>query len=406
MTALYLYDDAHARGFEPFALTRPASELRAGAELIRRRWEMALAIEGVRASGAIVAAHLADFSEMGAPPAVRGAIPAGAIVANSRFAASLSPAQFAKGAAVWSNGGRVAAVRVAREIPLAAFADGSAALESLAAPRRAPASEIAGRWLDEVWHLITTLLPLLRDDIDTIGPTLSGTHVDHATVIGPHPVYVEEGATIEPLVVFDVSAGPVMVRAGSTVRAFTRVVGPCAIGADTQILGDRVSGCSIGDQCVVRGEISESIVIGHANKGHAGFVGHSVLGRWVNLGAGTITSNLKNSYGTVSLWTPQGVRDTGTVKLGTLFGDHVKTGIGARLTTGSVIGAGSNVYGSMMPPRYVAPFSWGDGEAMTEYRLEEFLRTTERAMSRRSVALNDAMRRQLSAAHARAAAAR
>jgi UDP-N-acetylglucosamine diphosphorylase/glucosamine-1-phosphate N-acetyltransferase len=243
-------------------------------------------------------------------------------------------------------------------------------------------------------------LPTLRDDIDTIGPTLSGSPVDHATVIGPHPVYVEESATIEPLVVFDVSAGPVMVRAGSTVRAFTRVVGPCAIGADTQILGDRVSGCSIGDQCVVRGEISESIVTGQANKGHEGFVGHSVLGRWVNLGAGTITSNLKNSYGTVSLWTPQGVRDTGTVKLGTLFGDHVKTGIGARLTTGSVIGAGSNVYGSVMPPRYVAPFSWGDGEAMTEYRLDEFLRTTERAMSRRSVALNDAMRRQLSASHA------
>jgi UDP-N-acetylglucosamine diphosphorylase/glucosamine-1-phosphate N-acetyltransferase len=211
---------------------------------------------------------------------------------------------------------------------------------------------------------------------------------------------VEEGAVIEPLVVFDVSAGPVMVRAGSVVRAFTRLAGPCAVGAGTQILGDRVSGCSIGDQCVVRGEISESIVTGHANKGHEGFVGHSVLGRWVNLGAGTITSNLKNSYGTVSLWTPEGVRDTGTVKLGTFFGDHVKTGIGARLTTGSVIGAGSNIYGSVMPPRYVPPFSWGDGDALSEYRLDEFLKTTERAMSRRSVALSDAMRKQLTAAHA------
>jgi hypothetical protein len=88
------------------------------------------------------------------------------------------------------------------------------------------------------------------------------------------------------------------------------------------------------------------------------------------------------------------------VKLGTFFGDHVKTGIGARLTTGSVIGAGSNIYGSVMPPRYVPPFSWGDGDALSEYRLDEFLKTTERAMSRRSVALSDAMRKQLTAAHA------
>jgi len=222
------------------------------------------------------------------------------------------------------------------------------------------------------------------------GRELSVCVLEKGSEAGAH---ILSGAVIEPLVVFDVSAGPVMVRAGSVVRAFTRLAGPCAVGAGTQILGDRVSGCSIGDQCVVRGEISESIVIGQANKGHEGFVGHSVLGRWVNLGAGTITSNLKNSYGTVSLWTPEGVRDTGTVKLGSFFGDHVKTGIGARLTTGSVIGAGSNIYGSVMPPRYVPPFSWGDGDQLAEYRLEQFLTTTERAMSRRLVKLDDGTRR-------------
>ena len=267
-------------------------------------------------------------------------------------------------------------------------------------PAGAVSSELGGRWLDEVWELITTLVPMLREDIDALGPTMTCAPVEHATVIGPHAVYVEAGATIEPLVVFDVSAGPVLVRAGSVVRAFTRLAGPCAVGAGSQILGDRVSGCSIGDASVIRGEISESIVLGHANKGHEGFVGHSVLGRWVNLGAGTITSNLKNSYGPVSLWTPSGVRDTGALKLGSFFGDHVKTGIGARLTTGSVVGAGSNVYGAAMLPRHVPPFSWGEGDKLGEYRLEEFLRTTERAMSRRSIALSDGMRRQLTAAHA------
>ena len=71
------------------------------------------------------------------------------------------------------------------------------------------------------------------------------------------------------------------------------------------IVGGDVTGCSIGPVCKIRGEISSSIVLGYSNKGHEGFVGHSYLGRWVNLGAGTTTSNLKNTYGPVALWTPR-----------------------------------------------------------------------------------------------------
>ncbi|MBX6333269.1 MAG: hypothetical protein IRY91_15595, partial [Gemmatimonadaceae bacterium] len=223
---------------------------------------------------------------------------------------------------------------------------------------------------------------------------------EQAIVIGEEPVYVERGATVEPLVCFDVSAGPVLVRRGASVRAFTRLVGPCSIGPGTTVLGDRVSGCSIGETCVVRGEMSETIMLGHANKGHDGFVGHSYLGRWTNLGAGTITSNLKNTYGSVQLWTPSGMRDTGTLKLGSFLGDHVKTGIGTRLTTGSVIGAGSNIYGSPMPPKYVPPFSWGEGDDLAMYRLDKFLETAERAMGRRGIPLSARQRAQLAAAHA------
>ena len=71
-------------------------------------------------------------------------------------------------------------------------------------------------------------------------------------------------------------------------------------------MGDKIAASSIGDVCKVHGELANTIFIGHANKGHDGFVGHSMLGRWVNLGAGTITSNLKNTYGEVQLWTPEG----------------------------------------------------------------------------------------------------
>jgi hypothetical protein len=147
--------------------------------------------------------------------------------------------------------------------------------------------------------------------------------------------------------------------------------------------------------CKVHGELSSTIILGHSNKGHDGFVGHSMIGRWVNLGAGTITSNLKNTYGPVQLWTPEGTRDTGMQFLGTLFGDHVKTGIGSRLTTGCVLGAGANVFGGAVLPKAVAPFSWGESGAFTSYQLDKFLETAERMMARRDVALEDGMRAQL-----------
>jgi UDP-N-acetylglucosamine diphosphorylase/glucosamine-1-phosphate N-acetyltransferase len=212
-------------------------------------------------------------------------------------------------------------------------------------------------------------------------------------------VTIAADAVVEPHVVFDTTTGPIYIGAGSHVHAFTRLVGPCYIGRNVTVMGGDISGCSIGDVCKVRGELSSTIFLGHSNKGHDGFVGHSYLGRWVNLGAGTITSNLKNTYGSVALWTPSGIRDTGLQFLGTMFGDHVKTGIGLRLTTGTVLGMGANVYGNM-PPKAVAPFSWGDAPDYVVYRADKFLETAARMMSRRHVALTERAQRHLTMVHA------
>ena len=395
MSALVLYDDARARAFEPFALTRPASALRIGSLLSRDRWARA---HGAPAEGVIVAPHVEDFEENGAPPPARG-LAAGDLVANVRCA--IAPGAALRDADVWMCDGRVAAVRLERSIKPAVLADGRVPLEELARDGGRVAT-IAGRWVDEVWQLVTDLLAQLRDDIGALGPSLSCETPSHATVLGDQPVFAERGATIEPHVVLDVTAGPILIQRDATVRAFTRLVGPCAVLSGATILGDRVHGCSIGEGSIVHGEISETVVLGHTNKAHDGFVGHSYLGRWVNLGAGTITSNLKNTYGTVALWTPEGLRDTGAQKLGTFFGDHVKTGIGLRITTGTVLGAGSNVYGSDMPPKYVRPFSWGEGDSLGTYRLDKFLSVARRAMSRRQVTLGERGCRQLTLAFERA----
>jgi UDP-N-acetylglucosamine diphosphorylase/glucosamine-1-phosphate N-acetyltransferase len=217
-------------------------------------------------------------------------------------------------------------------------------------------------------------------------------------VLGAHAARVERGAYFEPHVIIDTTDGPVLVRRGARISAFTRLDGPCVIGEDVQVLGGKIRGCSIGEHSRVNGELSGTIFIGHANKAHDGFVGDSVLGRWVNLGAGTITSNLKNSYGEISLWTPEGTRRTGETFLGSFIGDHAKIGIGTRLTTGCVIGAGANVFGSAIPPKFVPPFAWGDTPPFKEYDAEKFIEVAVRVMARRGVALGEGGRRTLTAA--------
>lgn len=392
MTALYLYDDRCARDFEPFALTRPAGELRAGAWLVRRRWEHAL---GQRCAGHVVAGHLADFSELDSPGAVReGVIPAGSVIANARALPRLHPLPVADG---WRCNGEVAAIRLRASLDVSVLADGETPLASLIGSEGEMA-DIGGWWLTAVWDVVGHLAEMLRDDLDALAPSLALDVTHGATVLGGHAVLVEEGAHIEPHVVFDASTGPILVSRGASVAAFTRLVGPSYVAPGAQVLGGKVVACSIGEQCRVHGEVSTTVFIGHANKGHDGFVGHSVLGRWSNLGASTVTSNLKNTYGAVPLWTPGGLRVTGLQFLGSMIGDHAKTAIGTRLTTGTVIGAGANVVVNGLTPKVVEPFAWGDGSA--RYALDKFLDVAERVMARRGIRLDEAGRQHLARVHA------
>ncbi|HEY3133570.1 MAG TPA: putative sugar nucleotidyl transferase [Gemmatimonadaceae bacterium] len=396
MSALYFYDDVRARQFEPFALTRPASELRAGTSLIRRRWERATSLES---AGFISSPHLANFEEGNAPPAVspKSEIPAGSIVVNTRCVIPLD-LQLDRFDLLMCEGA-ACAVRLARALPVSQFADGSVDIGSI--QTSLGGRKIAGRWINEVWDYVSTLTDQLMEDIPHLATALEATAKTSATTIGEHGVFVEEGAEIGPQVVLNASAGPILIRRGAVIAPFTHLIGPIAVGRAAQILGDRVAASSIGDNCKVRGEFSNSIVLGHSNKGHAGFIGHSYLGRWVNLGALTTTSNLKNTYGLVQLWTPSGVRSTGQQFLGTLFGDHVKTGIGTMLSTGTIIGTGANVFGSAMPPKVVPPFAWGEGEPYDTYDVTKFIAVAERAMLRRHVELGDKARKHLKEAHKR-----
>jgi UDP-N-acetylglucosamine diphosphorylase/glucosamine-1-phosphate N-acetyltransferase len=243
--------------------------------------------------------------------------------------------------------------------------------------------EIDGIPLRGAFDLLTALEQFLSADCADFRSGPSDGVPAGSIVLGNAADVVCLGAQVEPGVVLDVRHGAIVLDRNAEVRSGTRLEGPVYVGSDSKVFGGFIRNSVFGPECRVRGEISSSVFFGYANKAHDGFVGNSVVGYWVNLGAGTTTSNLKNTYGPVRL-DPAGERiDTGRTNVGTLFGDHAKTGIGTMLSTGTIIAAGANVFGTLTPPKYVPPFAWGcDGEWMTE---EGFLRIVERVLPRRGV---------------------
>ena len=254
--------------------------------------------------------------------------------------------------------------------------------------------ELDGLLLRGAYDLVTALEHFLHADAADFTVERGDPVPDGCTVIGDPADVVLLGAAVEPGVVFDVRAGAVILEQGAYVRSESRLEGPLYVGPGTEIFGGPIRWCSIGPRCKVRGEMSSTVFVGFSNKAHDGFVGHSVVGRWVNLGAGTITSNLKNTYGKVRLQVGETAIETDRQYLGSLIGDHAKTAIGTLLGTGTVVGTGANVFGDVRPPKYVAPFAWGGGDGQ---RVEHsgFLATSERVFARRDVGMTEPVVRML-----------
>jgi UDP-N-acetylglucosamine diphosphorylase / glucose-1-phosphate thymidylyltransferase / UDP-N-acetylgalactosamine diphosphorylase / glucosamine-1-phosphate N-acetyltransferase / galactosamine-1-phosphate N-acetyltransferase len=396
-TSIILFDDARAREWHPFTLTRPAGELLFGTLLMRERAELIFGAPVVRHLTS--AENLIGFTEEGAP-AVAGfdSVPSNGdrIFLLSRAVPAWSVRKS------WSPCDREGTIRVGGRVagwfapsgspaPDPAFFDDPSSLEG-----GRSVANLDGRVIEEIWHLISRTAEQIRFDILALHPSPSPpqlpTGVHHW---GTHPLVVHPTARVEPGCAIDTRNGPVWIDAKAEVRAFTRLAGPAYVGRESHLLGGSVECVSIGPVCRVRGEISSTVCLGYTNKQHDGHMGHAYLGRWVNLGAETTNSDLKNNYGSIRIWTPGGERDSGEVKLGCLLGDHVKTGIGLLLNTGTVIGAGSNLYGAEMPPKFVPPFSWGTGEDLVEYRVDKFLEVAERAMGRRDLCITESTREQL-----------
>ena len=187
-------------------------------------------------------------------------------------------------------------------------------------------------------------------------------------------------------VVINEENGPVIIDSSAKIEPYTILNGPIYIGKNVLIKShSNISNSIIEDHCKIKGEVHSSIFQPFSNKAHEGFIGHSFIASWVNLGAGTTTSNLKNNYSNVSVkWNGELV-DTKSIFFGSIIGEHVKTSIGTNLNTGTVIEMGSNIVSQSFPPRYIPSFTFYYNGKISKITFEDFKDVALKAMSRRNV---------------------
>ncbi len=239
------------------------------------------------------------------------------------------------------------------------------------------------------WNLIHHNSNMIKFEFEKMNKKgILGKFSEKATIYGSEKdVYVAKTAEIYPFVVIDSSDGPVYIDEGVKIFPFSVIIGPSYIGEKTQIMpGAKIrEGNSIGPVCRVGGEVEESIFHSYSNKYHDGFIGHSYIGEFVNLGALTTNSDLKNDYSNVSVYLNGKSTDTGELKVGSFIGDHTKTSIGTLFNTGTVVGIMCNITADNILPKYFPSFVWFvNGKFMKGYGVEYSLQTARISMERRN----------------------
>lgn len=239
------------------------------------------------------------------------------------------------------------------------------------------------------WDLVNNCAELIRKDFELLKEKNSqGTMDKQVTIYGNESdLYLGEKAFVEAFVVLDVRDGPIYIGEKTAVHSGSRITGPVYIGDKTIVASGLIrKGCHIGNVCRVGGELDATILHGYTNKYHTGYIGHAYIGEWVNMGAATTNSNLKNTYGTVKVTVKGKKIDTHCVKVGCFIGDYAKTSIGTQIYTGKKIGVASHVHGFVTED--VPSFTlWAKslGAKPTELYLKSVIETQKRVFARRGI---------------------
>ncbi|MBI3860774.1 MAG: hypothetical protein HY290_02640 [Planctomycetia bacterium] len=395
-----LFEDRQGASFGPIAQLRPAFELVCGHFSVRERTIRALPVTdwGVFARDELRETYCEEFPEarfndsawLREGPTL---LLHGGWLASPKALAAIDPH------AVGLVEGHVAYLTVEpAEAGLFETESWESAIYHIARTR--PRTAVDGVVLSAPWQLVEHNPRQIAMDF-AHRPLRTGWTFDSAqvAVVGPvERVSVDRAAQIDPFVVLDARQGPISIEAGAVIQSFTRLEGPCHIATQARLFRAHIrGGTTIGPVCRVGGEIEASILHGHVNKYHDGFLGHSYVAPWVNLGALSTNSDLKNDYSVVRVPLEGRSIDTGLAKVGCFIGDHTKTGLGSLFNTGSSIGVMCMVLpGGELLPKHVPSFTtvW-HGELADAIPFERSLGAARQAMLRRDRDLTDAQERLL-----------
>jgi UDP-N-acetylglucosamine diphosphorylase/glucosamine-1-phosphate N-acetyltransferase len=389
-----LFEDRGALDFEPLSLTRPVFVLLCGLTSLAAKQSRYFPL-GPR--GVLIRSHLADLYRLqisAVPVNDLAWLRAGpTILVNGRWLPPTIPLPIGElsGPCVALSEGEVA-FAIVEPVHLA---DCSAnTLQDCLATWKAtlPQRPAGGRLVRYLWELVQHNTEQIRADWQTAGPPFAAETSRRAdpglAVVGPREqLAIHPSARLDPMVVADTTQGPIVIDRDAVVTAFTRLEGPCLIGQSTQIHGAKIrGGTTLGPDCRIGGEVECSIIQGHSNKYHEGFLGHSYVGEWVNFGAGTQNSDLRNDYGEINVTVNGRLVRSGLNKVGCFLGDHTKTGLGTLLNTGTVAGVFCNLLPGGLLPKYVPSFaSWWNERLADRADLAALLRTVAEVMRRRQV---------------------
>ncbi|HPH47399.1 MAG TPA: GlmU family protein [Chryseolinea sp.] len=247
--------------------------------------------------------------------------------------------------------------------------------------------------IDKSWKIFRENAAQLRVDFKliTAGRTSAPINDKHTITYNPENIFVEEGVYIRAALL-NAETGPIYLGRNSIVQEGAVIRGAFALCEGSHVnMGAKVRGdVSVGPYSKI-GEVSNSVIFGYSNKAHDGYLGNSVIGEWCNLGADTNTSNLKNNYDFVKLWShsSESFEDSGLQFCGLLMGDHSKCSINVMFNTGTVVDVCANVFGEGFPRNYVPSFAWGGSSGFTTHKLDKALETATRVLARRDIKFND-----------------
>ncbi len=223
---------------------------------------------------------------------------------------------------------------------------------------------------------------------------------DHTIVYNKENVFLEKGVSTKASVL-NAEEGPIYLGKNVKIGEGAVIRGPVAIctGAQINALASIRNSTTIGPYVKVGGEVANTVFIGYSNKAHTGFIGHSVVGEWCNLGAGTNISNLKHSYKNIKLWGEHiaAWEETNLQFCGAFIGDHSRTGINTTINSGTIVGVSAHLFGPGFVNKFIPSFTWGIPVKKTQTCiLEKALEAAEQIMQRRNVTFTPQDRKILS----------